>query len=117
MANWEEIKVNVGKAANKTAKKAGELADIAALHIKVKTLNVKLNEKFKKLGKLTYKQLKSNITQADAISLTVDEIDELFCEIKELKEKIEEAKKSPKSDEVELDCAEYCESEETDEAL
>ena len=46
MANWNDIKTNIGNAANKTVKKAGELADTASLHFKYKTSKAKLSEKF-----------------------------------------------------------------------
>ncbi len=93
MANWEDIKVSVGRAANKTVKKAGELADTASLHFKYKTCKAKLNEKFEKLGRLTYKQLKTEISHAEEIASVISEIDTLREEIKELKQKIEDAKK------------------------
>ncbi len=92
MANWNDIKTGVERAANKTIKKAGELADTASLHFKLKTLKVKQSEKFEKLGKLTYKQLKTDNSYAEAISDVIAEIDSLREEIKELKEKIEAAK-------------------------
>ncbi|MBE6596919.1 MAG: hypothetical protein E7641_04530 [Ruminococcaceae bacterium] len=103
MANWDNIKANVSKAANKTAKKASELADIASLHFKEKTIKAKINTKFEKLGKLTYMQLKSNISQADAIAVTINEIDELRRDLKEVKAKIEESKRERKSDDIEID--------------
>lgn len=92
MANWNDIKLNVSRAANKTFKKAGELADTASLHLKLKTLNAKLNDRFEVLGKLTYKQLKFDTSHAEEISKVIAEIDELREQIKELKEKIEQAK-------------------------
>ena len=92
MANWEDIKASVSRATNKTIKKAGELADTASLHFKLKTLKVKQSEKFEKLGKLTYKQLKTDNSYAEAISELIAEIDALREEIKALKEKIEAAK-------------------------
>lgn len=92
MANWEDIKASVSRATNKTIKKAGELADTASLHFKLKTLKVNQSEKFEKLGKLTYKQLKTDNSYAEAISELIAEIDALREEIKALKEKIEAAK-------------------------
>ena len=92
MANWNDIKLNVSRAANKTIKKAGELADSASMNIKLKTLNAKLGDRFEVLGKLTYKQLKFDTSHAEEISKVIAEIDELREEIKQLKEKIAEAK-------------------------
>ena len=92
MANWNEIKTNVGHAANKTIKVAGELADIAKLNIKLKTLSVKLSGKFEKLGRLTYKQLKTETSYAEEIAVIIADIDQLRADIKDLREKIELAK-------------------------
>lgn len=103
MAKWNEIKSNVGRAADKTIKKAGELADSAALRIKLKTLNVKLSEKFETLGRLTYKQLKTERSQAEAISTAIEDIDALREEIKTLKQKIEDDKKARKERPEDID--------------
>ena len=92
MANWNEIKTSVGHAANKTIKVAGELADIAKLNLKLKTLSVKLSGKFEKLGRLTYKQLKTETSYAEEIAVVIADIDQLRADIKEQKEKIELAK-------------------------
>ena len=77
MANWNEIKTNVADAASKTIKVAGELADIAKLNIKVKTLSVKLSGKFEKLGRLTYKQLKTETSYAEEIAVIISDIDQI----------------------------------------
>lgn len=108
MANWEDIKASVSRATNKTIKKAGELADTASLHFKLKTLKVKQSENFEKLGKLTYKQLKTDNSYAEAISELIAEIDALREEIKALKEKIEAAKaeKHTAEDDEDIDAEE-----------
>ncbi len=112
MANWEDIKTTVSRAANKTMKKAGELADTASLHFKYKTSKAKLGEKFEKLGRLTYKQLKTEISHAEEIAELISEIDELREEIKALKQKIEDAKKEKEEAKAE----EQNEEETTDES-
>ncbi len=94
MANWNEIKTNVGTAAGKTLRAAGELADIAKLNIKVKALSVKLSGKFEKLGRLTYKQLKTETSYAEDIAVVIADIDGLRADIKALKEEIELAKQA-----------------------
>ena len=45
MSKWNDIKGGVSKAADKTAKKANELASAAALRIKLRAMNAKLSEK------------------------------------------------------------------------
>ena len=90
---WNNIKSGVGKAADKTMKKASDIADAAALRIKLRAMNAKLSEKYETLGRLTYKQLKTEISYAEEIASIITQIDELREEIKVLKQKIEDAKK------------------------
>ncbi len=92
MANWNDIKAGVGKAANKTMKKAGEIADSASLKFKLTTQKAKLSDRFERLGRLTYKQLKTETSYAEDIATVISEIDELRESIKEIKAKIEAAK-------------------------
>lgn len=89
MANWNDIKTSVGQAANKTIKKAGEIADTASLKFKLTTQRAKLNDRFERLGRLTYKQLKTETSYAEDIANTIAEIDAIREDIKELKAKIE----------------------------
>ena len=92
MSKWNDIKGSVSKAANKTAKKANELASAAALRIKLRAMNAKLSEKYEALGRLTYKQLKSERSQAEQIAKTIEDIDKQREDIKALKARIEDEK-------------------------
>ena len=93
MANWEVIKSDVKNAANKTIHMTGELAQVAKLHVQVANLMSKCDKQFEKLGKLTYRQLKSNSTSyAEAISDVLADIDVLTAKISRLKARIEVAK-------------------------
>ena len=92
MANWEDIKTGAVRAASKTIKKTGELAEITSMHLKLTALNAKRDGMFEKLGRLTYKQLKSGESQAEAIAPVVDTIDKLGVQITKQKAKIETAK-------------------------
>ncbi|MBO5883206.1 MAG: hypothetical protein J6Q78_02225 [Clostridia bacterium] len=96
MANMNNIKTNVSRVANKAIKKTGELADIASMHLKLKSLEHKLDSKYKDLGKLTYKQLKSGASQAEKIADTIVDIDAIREEIRLQKEKIEAEKQARK---------------------
>ena len=109
MANWNDIKTNIGNAANKTVKKAGELADTASLHFKYKTSKAKLSEKFEKLGRLTYKQLKAEISYAEAIADVIADIDKLREEIDALKAQIEKEKQERKDAKAERKAAKILE--------
>ena len=116
MANWNDIKLRMSHAADKTIKKAGELADSASLKFKLKTLNVKLGDKYEKLGRLTYKQLKTERSQAEAISAVITDIDSLREEIKQLKERIEEDKHARREspEDIDVDDEEASDASEND---
>ena len=92
MANWNDIKVKVGKAANTAAKKTGEIADTASKYVKLKSVDVKLSSKYESLGRLTYKQLKNGGSQAQSISAVIEEIDALNEQRKAIKAEIEAEK-------------------------
>ena len=121
MANMKEIGKGVARVTNKAIKKTGELADIASMHLKLRSMKSKLNAKYAELGKLTYKQLKSGISRAEDIAKLVGEIDVKREEIKLQKEKIEAEKEARKAaraadDEVavcECECQCECDTEDT----
>ena len=94
MATFKDISSSIGRTANKAIKKTNEIADTASLHIKVKTLEGKLSKKFEELGKLTYKQLKDGVSQAEKIADTIKEIDGIKANITSVKDKIEADKKA-----------------------
>ena len=93
MADWNEIRAKISKAANKAVKTTGEVADIATKQIKLKSFDSKLSAKYEDLGRLTYKQIKSGESQAESIALIIDEIDSLRVKRKELEDEIAEDKK------------------------
>ena len=93
MANWQKIKSSAKRMAKSAIKGTGEAADIASLHIKLKSLENKRDKEYETLGKLTYNQLKGEESLADKISESVIAIDKLKADIAVMKEKIEIAKK------------------------
>ena len=93
MANWSEIKSKIGKTTDKVVAKTGEVADIAAKHIKLKAMDGKISGKYEELGRYYYKQLKSEQSQEEKISTTVNALESLIADRKTLREEIEEDKK------------------------
>lgn len=77
MANWNDICATAKTVANKAMQKTGEMADLAAMKIRLKALESKRDEQYKRLGKLTYRQLKTGESQADRIAPTVERLDVL----------------------------------------
>ena len=93
MADWEKISKNVGRAAGKAVRKTEEIADVTLKHIKLASCDAKISKLFEKLGRLTYKQLKTGESQAEKISELILTIDRARAEYAELRREIEEDKK------------------------
>ena len=94
MANWEEIRQKAKQAASKAAQKTEEIASMAAMQIKLKSLESKRNAQYQLLGKLTYRQLKSGESQAEKIAPVVEELDSLIEQIRAQVIEIEQEKKA-----------------------
>ena len=92
MATWNEFCSGVGRIANKTVKKTGEVAHSASLHIKLENCKSKLSSAYEKLGRLTYQQIKSSESQADKISEIIATIDSLREDLSAIEAKIAEDK-------------------------
>lgn len=82
MATWDLFKLSAKKAARAAIKETGEAADIASLHIKLKALEAKRNEEYEMLGRLTYRQLKTGISQAERIAPVINSLDTIREKIK-----------------------------------
>ena len=77
MANWNQIKKNLGDAAQKAKKKTSELVDDTSMQIKLKKLESQRNHLYEQLGRLTYRQLKTGESQAEKIAQTIEGLDEI----------------------------------------
>ncbi len=94
MAGWEFLKISAKRAARSAIKETGEAADIAGLHIKLKSLEAKRNSEYEVLGRLTYRQLKTGISQADRIAPVIENLDTIRSKIKNINSDIEAARAS-----------------------
>ena len=88
MAKWGEIKTKISKTTNKVVTKTGEVADIAAKHVKLKSIEGKITEKYEELGRYYYKQLKTEQDQSEKLTAIVSEVDKLIVDRRALKEEI-----------------------------
>ncbi len=96
MANWEKVRENVKCAANKAIQTTEEIADMASMKIKLKSLESKRDKKYTELGRLTYRQIKTEESMAGKISPIIEALDELREQIRLQTEAIEQAKKDRK---------------------
>lgn len=90
---WKEFCASINKVANKAAIKIEELSDTASLHVKAKSLDVKLCEAYEKLGRLYYEQLDGAVAKGAEIDGQVCEIDRLKKELEEINAQIEQNRK------------------------
>ena len=88
MSKWTTVR----KGLKQTVKKSEELAEVAAMRVKLAKLTAQRDEQFEKLGKLTYRQLKTDDSFAEEIAAVISQIDTLGAQIIKQKAKIETAK-------------------------
>lgn len=119
MADWDKIKRKVGRVANSAIKNTEEMADITSMRIKIRSLESKKDDQYELLGMLTYRQIKTGMSQAERIAPVIEEIDSLRARIRELGEKLEAAKAAREQrrasdidEDVEDDAAESTEDDE-----
>ncbi len=60
MSDWQEFKADAGRFFDKATKEAVKLGDTATLYVKIKNIELKLDEEYSKLGKIYYRTLKQN---------------------------------------------------------
>ena len=94
MATWDLFKLSAKRAANTALKETGDAADLAALHLKIKTLEAKRNSEYEMLGRLTYRQLKTGVSQAERIAPVIEKLDIIRARIKKVENEIEETKRA-----------------------
>ena len=72
------------RTAGKITTKAGELADLAALKLKIKGLQLRIDEQYEKLGELVYRDLHTeDDLEAEKLAV-IAAIDGLFDQLSEL---------------------------------
>lgn len=112
MASWNEIKAKICKTTDKVVAKTSEVADTAAKHVKVKTIDGRLAEKYEELGRVYYVVLKGEEVEEGKAQAIVAEIEALVAEKKAIKAELEaekqrreEAKKAKEAADAAADTA------------
>ena len=90
--NLNEFISSAKKATKKAATATMELADIAALNVKLQGQSVKISEKFELLGRLSYDKLENSADNADKIAAVVEEIGKIKEAIEDTKAEIKAKK-------------------------
>ncbi len=94
MGNWDLLKLSAKRVAKNAIKETGEAADIAALHVKLRALEVKRDKGYEMLGRLTYRQLKTEISQAERIAPVINNLDIIRGRIRAVNAEIDDARAS-----------------------
>ncbi len=104
MASWETIKTRIGKVTNKVVSKTEEVADTASKHVKLKTIEGNLSEKYELLGRLAYRHIKGGEVSEEKVNALTAQISSLLANKKQIKAELEaekarkEAEKQAKKD-------------------
>ena len=112
MASWNEIKAKICKTTDKVVAKTSEVADTAAKHVRMKTIDGKVAEKYEELGRVYYVVLKGGEVEEGKAEAIVAEIEALVAEKKAIKAELEaekqrreEAKKAKEAADAAADAA------------
>lgn len=92
METWELLKISAKRAANTALKETSDAADIAGLRIRLKALEAKRNDEYEMLGRLTYRQLKTGVSQAERIAPVIENLDKIRLSIKKVEMQIEKTR-------------------------
>lgn len=84
MPGWKEFRSSVARFAEKAAATTGELADTAALRLRLAGARNELEEAYEALGRLLYPRLRSGDGNTEQIEEALTVIDKLIAEIQTL---------------------------------
>ena len=96
MSDWQEFKADAGRFFDKATKEAIRLGDTATLYVKIKNLELKLDEEYAKLGRFCYRKLKQNADNAAQIDTQLEAISALQTSVKTLRTELEKLKQKDK---------------------
>ena len=82
METWELFKLSAKRVANTALQETSDAADLAGLRIRLKALEAKRDEEYEMLGRLTYRQLKTGVSQAERIAPVIENLDKIRGQIK-----------------------------------
>ena len=89
MSGWKEFKTSVSRLAQKASQKTEELADSAALRLRLNEARGNLDEAYAGLGRLMYVRLREGTDNTVEIDAVMSRIDTLSQEIAKLEATIE----------------------------
>ena len=91
--NFDSIYSSVKNFAVRTADKLTQSADVATLQVKLAMAEKRLDEAYKNLGKLAYRNFSGKEDSAEKIQAAMSSVDAIKSEMRALKAQIEQKKK------------------------
>lgn len=89
---FEDIKKSFSRAADKVAKKSGEVLEISKLTFAISGANSDINSEYEKIGKMIYNGYKENVVSSDDVTTHCEAIDAKLAEIETYRQKLNELK-------------------------
>lgn len=121
MSTFNRFCAKVRRTVIRVGDKVEEMGDSAALSVKMKGLQIRIDEQYEKLGEIVYRDLHTEADLEEEKLAVIAAIDALFDELEELKSKKEqkasaaaeeETEQTEKTEEGEDETAEACSEEE-----
>ena len=94
METWELFKLSAKRVANTALQETSDAADLAGLRIKLKALESKRDEEYEMLGRLTYRQLKTGVSQAERIAPVIENLDKIRLGIKKIEQQMDKTRQA-----------------------
>ena len=94
METWELFKLSAKKVANTALQETSDAADLAGFRIKLKALESKRDEEYEMLGRLTYRQLKTGVSQAERIAPVIENLDKIRANIKKIEQQMDKTRQA-----------------------
>ena len=93
MSDWQEFKADAGRFFDKATKEAINLGDTAALRIRIKSTELRLDEEYSKLGRLCYKKLRLEADNAADIDAALDAAEKTEATLSAMRAELERRKR------------------------
>ena len=89
MSDWENFKTGAERFFDRATREALKLGDTAALKLKIKNLEIRLDEEYSKLGRLCYKKLRLDADNTAEIDAALDDAEKTSAILDTLRAELE----------------------------
>lgn len=111
MSKMNRFFAKVGNGFKKFGEKVGDTCDNAADSVRAKGLEIRIDEQYENLGRLTYRAQHTGEDLEQEVMEVIAKIDALFDELESIKAAKEARKEKPEEPVCECECTEECTEE------